>query len=342
MSAKLFSIVLLSATALFGGLFSGHVFSAPLLFGATAAPSSNLLKDQSPAEGVNATNTLRWLQYGPPRTATTLQFQTLCYAMITKYLAEPHQIEQIHCDFGDLWKGPIGVSKSHTFPSGSEMEGNFVIFATSTGGTEGTYNALQTAGFVVPYVADTSMVAAHGHVSVREYQAILEMTDKEMDVLVEAIRYWDILRLCCGKQMSEDWRNRLYPKQNYTLHRSTQDPGYHGCEMYNISKVEENFRSTVLYTAIARFGHLKPMLRPSRVDGDLDGTYCERYNAVLRSSGIGFNDGIPAAAEEPASNGAPTHHHLSLDNTYPPNWSSMSAEQRESWLKWRWRFVAKR
>jgi hypothetical protein len=298
MTTILLRIGLLSATLLFGGLFGGLLISDKLLFsglfGVITAPTSKLPKIQNPTERVkNATNTLRWLQYGPPRTATTLQFQTLCFAMITKYLKEPDQIERIHCAFGDLWKGPIGVSKSHTFPSGNEMEGNFVVFATSAGGAEGTYTALRTAGFVVPYIADTSMVAARGHFSVREYQTVLEMTDKEMDVLVEYIRFWDILRLCCGKQMSDDWRNRLFPRQNYNIHRSAHDPAYAGCEIYNITKVEENLRSTVLYTAIARFDHLKPMLRPSQVDGDLDGTYCERYNEVVRAIGTGFNEDIP-------------------------------------------------
>ena len=269
----------LSATLLFGGL----------LFGAA----------ENPAEGLNATNTLRWIQFGPPRTATTLQFQTLCFAMIIKFLKEPDQIEHIHCNFISklehfLWKGPMGVLKTHTFPSRSHVEDNFVVFATSAGGTEGTYTALRTAGFVVPYVADTLMVATHGHFSVREYQAALEMTDEEMHVLVEAIRYWDILRMCCGVQMSADWRNRLYPRQDYHFHRSTHDLAYDGCEIYNISKVENAFRSTILYRDIARFGHLKKMLRPSEIDNDLDGSYCERYNDVVRATGIGFNVGIPA------------------------------------------------
>jgi len=119
--------------------------------------------------------------------------------------------------------------------------------------------SLKQAGFVVPFVSDLSFVAKYGYHSVLQYKDVLGMTDDEIGVVVEAIRYWDILRLCCGMQMSEDWRNRLYPEIGYHDHRTEHDLGYHGCEIYNISQVEEDFRSTILFTSVAQYEHLRPM-----------------------------------------------------------------------------------
>jgi len=248
----------------------------------------------SNSSSIDATNTFRWIQYGHPRTATTLQFQTLCYAMIVKHLSDPKSIRNLHCNYVQVpAKDQIGVVKTHVFPGGHFASENFVVFATSSGDRTKIYESLKQAGFVVPFVSDLSFVAKYGYHSVLQYKDVLGMTDDEIGVVVEAIRYWDILRLCCGMQMSEDWRNRLYPRSGYHDHRTEHDLGYHGCEIYNISQVEEDFRSTVLYTSVAQYKHLKPMLRPSTVDGDLDGTYCLRYDEHVRATGIGFNKALP-------------------------------------------------
>ena len=98
-----------------------------------------------------------------------------------------------------------------------------------------------------------------------------------------------------GRLLRErDQQSELRIARHSRQPRSTHDLAYDGCEIYNISKVENAFRSTILYRDIARFGHLKKMLRPSEIDNDLDGSYCERYNDVVRATGIGFNVGIPA------------------------------------------------
>jgi hypothetical protein len=52
---------------------------------------------------------------------------------------------------------------------------------------------------------------------------------------MDYLRYWDVLRVCCGKQMSGDYRDRLQRKhsaetgannpsiKNYTPHRNESD-----------------------------------------------------------------------------------------------------------------------
>lgn len=258
----------------------------------------------------NSTNPFSWTQFGTPRTATTLQFQTLCFAMITKILSiEPSALQDIHChtpngtindEWGKSILGEMGVVKTHEqLPANNAQWKGRVVFATSSSGSaQKVYNNLRNAGFVVPYVADTQMVAKRGPFSVYEYQDALEMNDEEMSVLAEFIRFWDILRQCCGKQMSADWRNSLHPMPGYRVHHSTHDAAYGACAMYNISKVEDAVRSTILYRAVVPHDHLRKMLRPSQIDDDLDGKYCEWYNDKVRATGLKFNQKTEKKREE--------------------------------------------
>jgi len=93
---------------------------------------------------INATNTIRWIQYGHPRSATTLQFQTLCFAMMVKHLSDPKSIRNLHCNYMNQVpaKGQIGVFETHQTPDKQLASENFVVFATSSGDRTSTCASL--------------------------------------------------------------------------------------------------------------------------------------------------------------------------------------------------------
>ena len=61
----------------------------------------------------------------------------------------------------------------------------------------------------VTYEASLETLNRLGVHIIYEYQQFFNIPTKLMDLVYEYMRYWDILRVCCGPQMSEDWRQAL-------------------------------------------------------------------------------------------------------------------------------------
>ena len=96
------------------------------------------------------------------------------------------------------------------------------------------------------------------HVILNDYAKIFGLTSKQHAMLTEYMRYWDILRQCCGRQMAHDWRvmltsnatdpdaARMMPELQWK--HSIHDPFYPACEMYDIVRVEERLLRSELLT----------------------------------------------------------------------------------------------
>ncbi len=81
--------------------------------------------------------------------------------------------------------------------------------------------------------------------SVFDYAAIFNLTTTQTHVLYQHLRYWDILRKCCGYQQSIHNRDLLHNRtQRYG--ESFVLPNYPACHIYNFNEVEEAFFSTQL------------------------------------------------------------------------------------------------
>ena len=59
--------------------------------------------------------------------------------------------------------------------------------------------------------------------------------------------------MCCGKQMSADWRKQLTPSAKYKKHHGKNSSSFPACEMYNISEVEKLLMKADVYQ---RFAHI--------------------------------------------------------------------------------------
>ena len=239
------------------------------------------------------------IQYGKPRTATTLQFQILCLMMA--YLHEDN-INNVTCYFNNKNNGKhlnYNVIKTHRI-SGflSERPSNTWIFLTSsdrlsdieTFELNSNIKLLMQMNFTIPYIADVNLVAKRGHFIVYEYQHIFGLSDTKMEQIAEYLRYWDILRVCCGKQMSADWRNHLAPSKNYKQHHDPHSPTYPACEMYNISEVERRMINTLAFKKLSQSDPLRRFIgKPEISDVVLDGTYCSRCNENIAKRNLKFN-----------------------------------------------------
>lgn len=224
------------------------------------------------------------LQYGSGRTATTLQFHILCLMMI---MVHEDDAQNVGCDFNKLPPEKYKVIKSHNMLSkaSSSIPPDSWVFLTSNGTTstekrQADLSVINKRNLTNPYVADLNLVLKRGYSIAYEYQTIFGITDKQMTRIVEYLRFWDILRVCCGKQSSRQWKKVMITGAN-------NDPkglAYPACEMYNISQVEKLLLQS--YMAV-KFANASPSLKnilakPSIVDGTLDGSYCERFDRKIK------------------------------------------------------------
>ena len=122
---------------------------------------------------------------------------------------------------------------------------------------------------------------------VAKYQNAFALTDVEVLLITQYMRYWSILRQCCGSQMSKHLLKELAGCPN------SSDPllegmiEYHMCGSWNLTAVENNFVNTKIYSTVpadrlAEHKHLKYLWSKP---GD-----CGASHDAVRN-GLGFNLG---------------------------------------------------
>ena len=120
---------------------------------------------------------------------------------------------------------------------------------------------------------------------IANYRHIFQLTRDEEDQLRQYMRYWSILRQCCGSQMSKWFLAELFGCPNTTDFVLEGRIDHHMCGSYNLSSVEQRFVQTSLYSLVpanqlSHPEHLKFLW--SQV-GD-----CKKSHDNVRA-GIGFN-----------------------------------------------------
>ena len=120
---------------------------------------------------------------------------------------------------------------------------------------------------------------------VSKYRKVFGLTEVEVLLLTQYMRYWSILRQCCGSQMSKQLWKELFgcPNSSDPLLEGKID--YHMCGSWNLTAVEKNFVKTKLYSVVpadrlANSAHLKYLWSKP---GDCEASHDDARN------GVGFN-----------------------------------------------------
>lgn len=224
-------------------------------------------------------------RFGQPRTATTLLYQALCVSACLLFG------DEIDCFFGDKmrtlrrFKRPT-VLKVHDVSSGIEL----TRFETQspwwflTAGKNSSSPEVHGQDFArrhhvnVRYVQPLDALGTRGYYLVKDLETILAMTVHQIDLVLDYMRYWHVLRRCCGAQMSHDFRQRLLGESPSL--RDPASPDFDACEIYNVGQVERFLIKTPVFRKCAAVDAVQ---RLSVVDGRLNGTYCERANALAKT-----------------------------------------------------------
>lgn len=237
--------------------------------------------------------------YGAPRTATTLQnFAVrafLCAAKAEKATSEKtHTLEllQAHAKEFPGWRRFVTES-SFEHPGMSKNRDLFGDGAHDAGPPPGAWNQTarqlerlwnMTAGSL-SYVQLTATVGNRDWKIVEDYRPFFDITDDEFSDVVQYVRAWDVLRRCCGPQMSKDYRARLYGDKKYKPHRGPGSVDYDSCEIYDVDAIERELVGLRLFKDCDDLRTLQ-----EKVDwATLDGTFCSRYKEAAIKTGAGFN-----------------------------------------------------
>lgn len=171
--------------------------------------------------------------------------------------------------------------KSHVSEPDSNLRNSTIVFTTAFDKREADEKIadLKRRGFKVGIVQDMetlSQIGTSGYV--QPYANFFNLTTQHIKSMKEYFQDWDVLRQCCGMQMSRTFKNDLLPASLKTTGMKQHD----FCEAFDINKLERHFMNTDLYQLLDGYKLVRRINRPSLVDGDLDGTYCSRYSDAIR------------------------------------------------------------
>eukprot|EP00931_Biecheleriopsis_adriatica_P059089 TRINITY_DN35299_c0_g1_i1.p1 TRINITY_DN35299_c0_g1~~TRINITY_DN35299_c0_g1_i1.p1 ORF type:complete len:411 (-),score=61.58 TRINITY_DN35299_c0_g1_i1:59-1291(-) len=255
-------------------------------------------------------------QTGPGRTATTFQHITACLIQVILHpkkkvvcrysdaLPNKEQMQagaekrldvvKIHASMEQAAKHVEAIRQGET-PLESE---NFWILTTAK--TSEYASPMQhTEAWAlkyhlpVKYVQAMSVLERRGYFIVYDYQDIFGLTDQEIRSLVNFMRYWHVLRQCCGFQMSEDWRAMLQRRPNYKPHWDVEASAYPACEVYDLNQIQSSLMRLPLFWAVTEASLPAINKESFGIEG---GKYlnCSRANTWLsKHPKVGFNGAMP-------------------------------------------------
>lgn len=244
------------------------------------------------------------LSHGRSRTATTLLFNMATVSYFLYFLGDENndnddpnnnRASELQMAYSSRLKNVMKylhetepwVVKTHAKGLEDYVTNNTVIFTTAMNRMEAlqTKERLSRGGHAVAFVQDMETLKEFGSAGlVPAYIAGFGLSSRDRTNMIEYFSHWEILRQCCGKQMSKSWRNDLWPEEL----KVRKMPHHPTCPNYDMDVVERAFMDTELYSLIDRYPNMRRMNRPSILDGSLNGTYCSSYSHLVHTEGLSF------------------------------------------------------
>ena len=235
-----------------------------------------------------------WIQYGEPRSASTLQYfilgvfaRLICGSQHTraaflvrsripalrKVVVPGNHITILKCHDTEAWgwvQKATGASQIDVFLSRRHEKGLDTTLKLMS----------DYSGFRVKYVQLRKAVEAQGAQAVFNEHATRLGFDATSDRIARArewVKLWSIQRICCGHQLSVSWRKALYALGNNTL--DAMPAKTHICQQYNFTAVE----GAMNVKAIEAFG-------PDAEDLKVSAGLCECSIRATAKYKLEFND----------------------------------------------------
>ena len=239
---------------------------------------------------------------GKPRTATTLQFNMASISYFLYLLRyDEKRISDIKIGYVQqkriakiksfLRQNTTSLIKSHMSidslkESINEKLLNETVIFTTAGNKKEAYDVemeLSNKGFDYAFIQDMQTLKEVGSSGlISDYIIGFGLSQIDKQQMVEYFSKWEVLRQCCGKQMSSKYRSDLY-------RLGKRKPRHSLCNKHDIDDIEQSFMSTDLYQRIDQYPNIRELNKPSLLDDvDLNGTYCSNYNHLVHTQKLNF------------------------------------------------------
>ena len=252
-------------------------------------------------EGKFPKNRKHIVAHGEPRSGSTLLFNmvgvsTFLFLMrhepqrIPYMNMEPKYLQRKQTDGRFFSQDPTTVMKIYKTHADLEkfLRYNVTIFTTAKTDKEAGIikSRLTHQGHDVAYVQSMQSLQSGGIPRIaHDFAFGYDLPKEDEELLVEYFSKWDILRCCCGEQMSKYWRNDLTPE----IYKRDLGKHHPFCADHDIDEVEKAFMETKLYSWLDAYpNNMRLFNKPSLRDEELNGSYCSSYNERIRSDALGF------------------------------------------------------
>ena len=178
--------------------------------------------------------------FGEGRSGSTFQFVLLC---VIAHLRS----ESVSCA-GEPAR--LQVVKGHPANSVLQLGASSMLFTTTRRDDIWQQLNFTIEGGRVSYAQRYTEFIRCPLCEVDEYREIFNLTDIEILQLTQYMRYWSILRQCCGSQMSKWLRGKLFGCSGMDSYDIQGKLDYHMCDAINLTSVEESFEQASLYKIV--------------------------------------------------------------------------------------------
>ena len=240
------------------------------------------------------------LQVGQPRQATTLQHRTICVFTLMRIIEAGLNTTDLICQYTKSFRNKqqeYAVIKIHE----PRLTYNNSIYSTAwVFGTDYNYRELT----LCPSDNNCTYYGKNDHILtvnittlqnmglmyvISLYQNVFKLREYDIHHVRIFLKYWEILRKCCGLQMSMSYRITLNPYLNSSsAHYRAPSSEPHECVLYNIDAVYEAITKTYI-GKLLNGTNLDHVMRPSDEDKPYYATYCSDYNYATKALHLGFN-----------------------------------------------------
>lgn len=189
-----------------------------------------------------------WVEAGEPRSASTLAFASLLFiaekvcgahGMVYGYSKNVMSMLQGMNQTTD--QNALHVIKTHELDFTNIPQRTWIFMSGKSLEYESnsTHEISARHGHNVKYVQKLSHTAVLGAKVIYEYKPFFHLSNSTFDSIYKALRLWDILRLCCGYQMSAHWIAYIKDGNNPT------NPTVQECLQHNLTQVEVELAETI-------------------------------------------------------------------------------------------------
>lgn len=164
-------------------------------------------------------NCIHLVQYGKPRTGSTFQFAILDAINVLK--GNAYTLTKTHITPSHLLDKCVFVSQKQKSVDQTWLERHPVL-----------------------HIQKYEIFSRYPLHEIEAYTSIFNLTNDERNKLHVYMKYWNIIRRCCGSQASVDYRNMIHGIKKRKHLFETVD--FMDCSIYNITEVERLlFKTTI-------------------------------------------------------------------------------------------------